>query len=501
MDNYDVIIVGAGNGGLATAATLTRKKLKTLIIEKNMVPGGAATSFRRGRFEFEASLHEMAGVGTVETPGSVRKLFDKWGVKINWLKDDYLFRVITDEYDVVMPAGIEAFCEAMEKEVPGSYASVKTMFEYIKKINGSLEYLASGKVDPQVLTTEHADFLRMASYSVDDCLKAFGMPEKAQNIIKTYWPYLGTPTNVIDFAHYAMMFISYVECYPHFPAYTSHELSSAIAQKIVDNGGEIWYNSEVEEILVKDGKAYGVMVNGKEIHANYIVANCMPDLVYGKLIKKEVPEKALKLVNSRQTPSLFFTVYLGLNKSHQELGIDDYSVFIMNSSDAKKQYESCDNIDTSFIIANCINKAIPNASDPGTTIMTFTTIFNENAWEGIKVEDYKKVKNRVAERLIRVYEEKLGVELSPYIEELVISAPPTFARYLNTPNGTPYGYMMLDFDTMINRMMNARNEQFIERLYFTGASAERSLGYSSTYANGDAVGKRILMEVMMNARS
>ena len=113
----------------------------------------------------------------------------------------------------------------------------------------------------------------------------------------------------------------------------------------------------------------------------------------------------------------------------------------------------------------------------------------------------KKVKNRVAERLIRVYEEKLGVELSPYIEELVISAPPTFARYLNTPNGTPYGYMMLDFDTMINRMMNARNEQFIERLYFTGASAERSLGYSSTYANGDAVGKRILMEVMMNARS
>ncbi len=83
-----------------------------------MVPGGAAASFRRGRFEFEASLHEMAGVGTVETPGSVRKLFDKWGVKINWLKDDYLFRVITDEYDVVMPAGIEAFYEAMEKEVP-----------------------------------------------------------------------------------------------------------------------------------------------------------------------------------------------------------------------------------------------------------------------------------------------------------------------------------------------------------------------------------------------
>ena len=55
---YDVIVVGAGNGGLAAAATTAKGGLKTLLLEKHNLPGGCASSFVRGRFEFEPSLHE-----------------------------------------------------------------------------------------------------------------------------------------------------------------------------------------------------------------------------------------------------------------------------------------------------------------------------------------------------------------------------------------------------------------------------------------------------------
>ena len=69
MDNkYDVIVVGAGNGGLAAAANTAKAGLKTLLLEKHNLPGGCATSFRRGRFEFEPSLHELCSVGTAENP-------------------------------------------------------------------------------------------------------------------------------------------------------------------------------------------------------------------------------------------------------------------------------------------------------------------------------------------------------------------------------------------------------------------------------------------------
>ena len=89
----------------------------------------------------------------------------------------------------------------------------------------------------------------------------------------------------------------------------------------------------------------------------------------------------------------------------------------------------------------------------------------------------------------------MGLIIRPHIEEIVIAAPPTFARYLNTPNGTPYGYQIKPWDTIIARTMCSKNERFIDGLSFIGAHAERSDGYSSTYANGRSVGERIVREV------
>ena len=68
MKKYDVIIIGAGNGGLAAAATCAKAGLSTLLLERHNIPGGSASSFVRGRFEFEPSLHELAGIGRLPVP-------------------------------------------------------------------------------------------------------------------------------------------------------------------------------------------------------------------------------------------------------------------------------------------------------------------------------------------------------------------------------------------------------------------------------------------------
>lgn len=74
MNNaYDVIVIGAGNGGLTAASVTAKQGLRTLLIERHNLPGGCATGFRRGRFEFEPSLHELAGFGTKDQPQGSRK--------------------------------------------------------------------------------------------------------------------------------------------------------------------------------------------------------------------------------------------------------------------------------------------------------------------------------------------------------------------------------------------------------------------------------------------
>lgn len=55
---YDVIVIGAGLGGLTAAALLARAGRKTLVIERNASVGGAASTYKVGDLTVEASLHE-----------------------------------------------------------------------------------------------------------------------------------------------------------------------------------------------------------------------------------------------------------------------------------------------------------------------------------------------------------------------------------------------------------------------------------------------------------
>ena len=73
MPKFDVVVVGAGNSGLAAALHMQQAGKKTLLIEQHNLPGGCASSFVRGRFEIEPSLHEMCDVGPVSNPGDVRE--------------------------------------------------------------------------------------------------------------------------------------------------------------------------------------------------------------------------------------------------------------------------------------------------------------------------------------------------------------------------------------------------------------------------------------------
>ena len=67
MKEFDYIVVGAGCAGLSASLELAVNDRKVLLIEQHNIPGGCATSFVRGRFEFDPSLHELCSDGKVDT--------------------------------------------------------------------------------------------------------------------------------------------------------------------------------------------------------------------------------------------------------------------------------------------------------------------------------------------------------------------------------------------------------------------------------------------------
>ena len=158
MEQYDVVVVGAGNAGVSAAIQMALAGKKTLLIEQHNLPGGCATSFRRGRFEIEPSLHELCDLGPEENPGDMRHLFDAYGIQVQWNRVPDCFRIITtasdgSPMDVTMPSGVDAFIDAMERYVPGSREKMRDLFDLFQEILDGIAYITAsgGHADPEVL--------------------------------------------------------------------------------------------------------------------------------------------------------------------------------------------------------------------------------------------------------------------------------------------------------------------------------------------------------------
>lgn len=502
--DYDVIVVGAGNGGLISACTLQKDGKKVLLVEANNVAGGYATSFVRGRFEFEAALHELCDYGSKNNPGNVRKLFNKLGIedKLKMVDVPEAFRVlkIGTKEDYTLPFGIDEFVKKMESYVPGCEESIKDFFDLAKECVDALSYLGStsGHPDVAILKKDYANFMRVSAYSVKQVFNALKLPLKAQEILSTYWVYLGAPTNELSFVHYAVMVYSYITKKAQIPVNRSHEMSTLLISQFESMGGEVLFNTKVTNILVDDNSVRGIKCdNGCEYLSNHVICNINPNIVYGSMIDKEkVPVEANRLANQRELSARGFSIYLGLNKSTEEIGLDSYSYFLYHSLDSNIEVNNMKTLDNDSSVVVCLNNAISDCSRPGTCILYFTSLYFSDCFvDEVNEENYFELKERIARKFIETFEKTLNVDIINSIEEIEIATPVTFARYANAPNGAIYGYKTANLDNLLPRLMGMYSEDYISGLRFCGGSSMRSSGYSSSYVSGEIVALLTLADI------
>lgn len=493
---YDVVVIGAGNGGLVAAARVAMKGAKVLLLEQHNLPGGFASSFVRGRFEFETSLHELYDYGTPEQNGGIRRLLqDKLQIDAEFVPVPEAYRLIVtnpeEKIDAVLPFGIEDFIEAIEREVPGSNQSVKNFFQLGKEIDEATNYIGRmrGNPDQDVLLREHTNFLRTAAYPIVDVQDALNIPKKARTLLNAYWLYLGVPTSRANTTVFASMVYGYILKGGYIPKMRSHEYTSAIEAKIREYDGKIEYNTKVEKILVIDGQVTGIETqNGEVINTNHVICNASKTLTYNKLIhpKSEVPEIAFKEINARTHGITTIVVYMGLDTTAEELGLNDYSYFICDTMDTDQLYDSLIDLEVPKVQASiCLNKAIPNCSPPGTCIISITSAFRPEAWDNVKPEEYFDLKSKIAEGLIKNFENATDAQVRDHIEEIEIATPETFSRFTGTYNGVIYGYELDSWDSVVPRLQNMNDEKHIKGLEFCGGFGLRGHGYSSSLKDGE----------------
>jgi len=416
--DYDVVIIGAGNGGLTAGCTLAAAGVKTVILEKNNLPGGYATSFVRGRFEFEAALHAMADLGSADNPGSVRKLFDRIGVRTEWayLPDVYHLVLPDDGVNGVLPTGVEAYIDGVDKLVPGYKEELRRYFALCNEVMDALNYIEShmDKLDKLYLLRRFPNFIRTAAYTVEEVTETcFRFPEEILNILYAYWGYLGVPTPQLNFTIWAAMLAMYHDKKAYVPINRSHDISLSLAERFTELGGRLEYNTRVDKILVEQGKVTGVVTSqGDEIRTDHVIANLSPHTAYNHLIhpQSEVPEIARKYCNARELGISLLSVFLGMDVSYRELGLTDYEYFVADTMRRDRRYVlPTEPTLPQRIIVSCINAVVPNASPPGTCILNLSITYEAGVWDRVDPREYVKLKQSLADQMIAKTERALGV--------------------------------------------------------------------------------------------
>ncbi|MEN8244422.1 MAG: NAD(P)/FAD-dependent oxidoreductase [Thermodesulfobacteriota bacterium] len=495
--DYDVVVIGAGNGGLTASATLARKGQKVLLLERHNIPGGCATSFCRGRFEFEVALHQLSGLGTPEKPGPLRMTLDNLGVV-----DDLEFVEIQDLYSVHMPDGFNIALKPDKKQVvtelkhkfPLEKEAIDRFFDLVYKYANDMVGAFIFR-DPEPSRDKYPNLYRYALRSAKEVLDDYFQDPLLKTVISVYWGYLGVSVDQLSFAYLAMLLFQYIEFKPFHVKGGSQALSNAILNAFLNTGGRARFNCGAQRIIVEDNQVIGVKTDaGDTIETRCVVANISPMETYTNLIGNDlVPDNTLQEMNGRSLSNSAFSMFIGFDCEPDELNIRESTNFLMASTDiGGSLHDRMKRVDIQdeLMVMSCYDISDPAFSPPGTCQVNLVTLKYGDPWLNIPPGQYHEVKYRCAESMLKRAED-IFPDIRQHIEEIDIATPLTHMRYLGHPAGAVYGFESRTKDSFF---FQPGNRSPVKGLTFAGGWVGDQ-GFEPTLRSGTLAAKSILRQI------
>ncbi len=317
---YDAIVVGGGHNGLVNGAYLAKAGLKTLIIERRSLVGGAAITeelipgFHFTTFSYALSLlrpdiiHELDlvkhGFLPILMPSSFAPMENGDYLLLGKDRDDNVKEIMRhsphdadamDRYE----HDIERVCQVVkplfDKPPPDIFGKAPEDLVAVAELASHLR-----GVEPKVmhdlvrlLTGSAADFLD--DYFRSDILKAY---LASSGIIGTKVGPMSQGSGLV------LLFHNVGEHDGHFGTWAFHKggnggFTKVLAHAAEAYGAEILLDSPVDTVLTHDGRTLGVaLADGTELHAGIVVSALDPRRTFTELVDpRELPSDLVENVN------------------------------------------------------------------------------------------------------------------------------------------------------------------------------------------------------------
>lgn len=495
--NHPTVVIGSGLGGLSCGAFLAKHGVPVTIVEQFVAPGGYARSFAAedGRFDFEISLH-----GTSINDNIASRILDELGVldKIELVELPEVYRFKSPDLDIVVPqrdpdAYIDVLAEHFPDEADGIRGFVHHMVDVADEGDRFGRLHAEGKVDLDQFPVEFPKMWEIRDKTLADLLGDYVSDASLAEALSGLWCYFGLPPSQLSAFVYAGSTGNYLKNGSFYVKPRSQALSEALAEVVEASGGQFFYGSRAEEILVADGAVTGVrLADGRVLPASNVVSNASAITTLTKMLPHGAlpPEYRDRISNHRPSISSFI-VWLGLDTELRGK-VDGYSTHVATGGGPEAEYAAClsGDVEHNGFTVTVYDNAFDGYSQPGTsTVMLFCQSgfdpwqkFEEDYVAGNRAA-YNEEKERWAESLIRRAEELVIPGLSSMIETRMTASPLTNWAFTGNSGGAIYGFQQSMDNAYFTRVSN---DTPVKGLYLAGAWGNPGGGFGGALSGGRA---------------
>src|SRR5688572_26808634 len=309
MTTYDAIIIGGGHNGLAAAAYLAKAGKKVLVLERRHVLGGAAVTeelypgFKYSVCSYVVSLLRPEVIQELELPRYDLEIIPLDSTFTPMPNGDYLARwgdhaktrreiarhsaIDAEAYEeygklmVQMAMGIKPMLGLIPPEPtswnPKELYGLASVGNHFRRLGDKLLYGLA-----KLMTMSSADFLD--EWFETEVLKA---TMSASGIIGTFMGPRSPGTAYVLLHHYMGELDGAFRSWG-FARGGTGSISRVIAEAARHHGAEIRTEAPVDQVLIKNGRAHGVVLqSGEEIQAKVIVSGVDPKRTFLKMIDSQ----------------------------------------------------------------------------------------------------------------------------------------------------------------------------------------------------------------------
>lgn len=520
-DQVDVAIVGAGLGGLMSAARLAKRGLKVAVFDGHYVAGGCATMFHRatrdGRYQFDVGVHYIGDCGP---EGKIPTLLREVGVEIEYVRmdDDGFDTIVVPDVTFPIPADLARFRDRLVEFFPSEKKGIDLYTRVLGEVAHMGHYMdnrrgrgvaASLGMMWQVATRarlvpryQHATIANL----LDDCTRD---PTLRAVLLGQSGDYGVAPSKASAMMHLGLQ-AHYLRG-AYYPKGGGQRIADELADVVEANGGAICLRRTVERILVEGGRAVGVRLaagrdGGREVRAGVVISNADLKRTYDELLPPDVAPKAWRdRAPSLQMGAALVTMCVGVKGNLRDFGMAARNIWRFTTTDAEEVYAE---VDRGELTGRCAYITSASLKDPdthghtppgvmGLEIMTLAPGKPE-AW-GVgrgdvdnggyrKSEIYAAKKLAIEDRLIDQLEAQFP-GIKPHIVFRESATPLTHTRYTRATDGTGYGLAATP-----GQFMQARPGYRgpIPGLYFTGANTRAGHGVSGALNSGKHTAAKVM---------